>query len=130
MEDVGILPAVVDTLPVVVAAVVGVAFAGPLSGSRLFGTEPLHWGPCCLVLCRTPFAENDDCLAADNLPAVDIVAPAGGFAAVPDISVAVTLVVPAIDLGGLKVARLYYCYCDVPLFVALVCALGVVAASA
>ena len=41
MEAVGILPADVDTRPVVV----GVAFAGPLSGSRLFGNEPLHWGP-------------------------------------------------------------------------------------
>ena len=36
VEDVGILSAAVDTRPVVVAAVVGVAFAGPLSGSRLF----------------------------------------------------------------------------------------------
>ena len=34
VEDVGILSAVVDTLTVVVAAVVGVAFAGPLSGSH------------------------------------------------------------------------------------------------
>ena len=33
---VGILPAAIDTRPVVVAAVVGVAFAGHLSGSRLF----------------------------------------------------------------------------------------------
>ena len=32
--------------------------------------------------------------------------------------------------GGAKVALLYYCYCDIPLFVALVCALGVVAAYA
>ena len=39
-------------------------------------------------------------MAADNLPAVDIVAISGGFAAVPDIAVAVPLVVPAIDLGG------------------------------
>ena len=36
MEDFGILPAGVDTRPVVVGAVVGVAFAGPLYGSRLF----------------------------------------------------------------------------------------------
>ena len=77
-----------------------------------------------------PLAENDECLAADNLHTVDIVATAGGFAAVPAISVAMPLVVPAIDLGGTKVARLYYCYCGVPLFVALVCVLGVVAASA
>ena len=48
----------------------------------------------------------------------------------PAIAVAVPLVVPAIDVGGPKVARLYYCYSDVPLFVALVCALGVVDASA
>ena len=32
--------------------------------------------------------------------------------------------------GGAKVARLCYCYSGVPIFVALVCALGVVAASA
>ena len=48
----------------------------------------------------------------------------------PAIAVAVPLVVPAIDLGGAKVARLHYCYCDVLLFFALVCVLGVVAASA
>ena len=48
----------------------------------------------------------------------------------PAISVAVPLVVPATDLGGPNVARLYYFYSDVPLFVALVCALRVVAASA
>ena len=68
-------------------------------------------------------------MAADNLPAVDIVATAGGFAAVPVIAVSVPLVVPAIDLGGPKVARLYYCYGDAPLFVALARALGVVAVS-
>ena len=129
MEDVGILPAAVDTCPVVVAAVVGIAFAGPLYGSRPFGNEPFHWGPCCLFPLCVPFAENDDYFAADNLPAVDIVATAGGVAAVVAIAVAVTLVVPAIDLGGAKVARLCYCYSDIPLFVALVCALGVVAAS-
>ena len=39
-------------------------------------------------------------MAADNLPAVDIVATAVVFAAVPDISVDVPLVLPAIDLGG------------------------------
>ena len=99
MEDVGIFPAVDDTLPVVVTAVVGVAFAGPLSGCRPFGTEPLHWGPCCLVLCCVPFAENDFCFAADTPPAVDIVATDGGVAAVASIAVAVPLVVPAIDLA-------------------------------
>ena len=36
VEAVGILPADVDTRPVVVAAAVGVACAGPLFGSRLF----------------------------------------------------------------------------------------------
>ena len=122
-------PAAVDTRPVVVAAVVGVACAGTLFVSRLYDNLPLHWGPCCLVPCRVPFAEHDDRFAADNLSAVDIVATAGGFADVPEIDVAVPLVVPVIDLGGPKVARLYYCYCDVPLFVALVCALGVVSAS-
>ena len=130
MEDVGILPAFDDTRPVVVAAVVGVAFAVPLSSSRPFGTEPLHWGPCCLVLCRVPFAENDSYFAADTPPAADIVATAGGVASVAAIAVAVPLVVPAIDLGGTKVARLYNFYSAVPLSVALVCALGVVAASA
>ena len=90
----------------------------------------MHWGPCFLAPCRVPFAENADCFAADILPAVDIVATAGGFAVVPAISVDVPLVVPAIDLGGLKVAQLYYCYSDFLLFVALVCALGVMAASA
>ena len=130
MEDFGILPAVDDTRPVVVAAVLGVAFAGPMYGSRPFGNEPLHWGPCCLILYRVPFAENDFCFAADTPPAVDIVATAGGVAAVATIAVAVSLVVTAIDFGGPKVARLYNCYSNVPLFVALVCALGVVAASA
>ena len=125
MEAVDILPAAVDTCPIFF----GVAFAGPLSGSCLFGDEPLHWGPCCLVPCRVPFAENDDCFAADNLPAVDIVATAGGFASVPAIAVDVPLVMPTIYLGGPKAARLYYCYSEVPIFVALVCALGVVAAS-
>ena len=96
MEAVGILPAAVHTRPVGV----GVAFSAPLSSSRLFGNEPLHWGPCCLVLCRIPFSENDDCFAADSLPAVDIVSTAGGFAAVSAIAVAVPLVVSAIDLGG------------------------------
>ena len=91
----------------------------------------MNWGPCCLVPCSVPFAENDDCFAADNLPVVDIVDTAGGVAAVPSNSVDVPLVVPAIDLGGrAKVARLHYCYSAVPLFVALVCALGVVADTA
>ena len=116
--------------PLAVAAVVGVAFASSLSASCPFGTEPLHWGPCCLVLCIVPFPENDLCFPADNLPAVEIVATAWGVAAVAAIAVAVPLVVPAIDLGWAKVARLYYCYSAVPIFVALVCALGVVAASA
>ena len=78
----------------------------------------------CLVPCRVPFAENDDCFAADNLPAVDIVATAGGVAVVPTIAVAVPLVVPAIDLGGAKVARLYYCYSDFLLFLRLYVRLG------
>ena len=106
MEDVGILHAVVDTCPFVVAADVGVAFAGPLPGSLPFGTEPLHWGPCFLVLCRAHFAENDDCFAADNLPAVGIFATAGGVAAVAAIAAAVPLVVPDIDLGGAEVVAL------------------------
>ena len=102
----GIHPDVIDTRPVGVDAVVGVACAGSLFGSRLFDNSPLHWGPrCCLFPCRVPFAENIGCLATDNLPAVDIVATAGGFAAVPAISMSVPLVVPAIDLGGANVAR-------------------------
>ena len=89
----------------------------------------MDWGPCFLVPCRVPFSENYDCFAADNLPAVDIVATAGGVAAVAAIAVAVPLVVPAIDLGGAKVARLCYFYSTVPV-VAVLCALGVVVASA
>ena len=51
-------------------------------GSRLFDTAPLHWGPLrCRVPCRVPLAENVGCLVADKLPAVGIVAIAGGFAA-------------------------------------------------
>ena len=53
---------VVDIRPAVVAAVVGVACAAPLLGSRLFDNAPLHWGPlCCLVPCRVPFAGNVGC---------------------------------------------------------------------
>ena len=84
--------------------------------------------PCCLVLCRGPFAENDFCFDDDNLPAVGIAATDGGVAAAVAIVVAVPLVVLAIGLGGSKVARLYYCYSGIPLFVVLVCALGVMAA--
>ena len=122
---------VVDILPAVVADVVGIACATPLLGSRLFDNAPLHWGPlCCLVPCRVPFAENGGCLVADKLPAVGIVAIAGGFAAVPAIDAFVPFVVPAIDSGGPKVARLYYCSGAVPLFVALAFALDVVVVSA
>ena len=97
---------VVDTRPVVVASVVGVSFAGSLFGSRLYDNSPWHWGPlCCRVPCRVPFAENVGFFAADNLPAVDIVATAGGFAAVPAIALSVPLVVPVIYLGGAKVDR-------------------------
>ena len=107
----------------------GVAFAGPLSGTRLFGIESLNWGPCCLFLFRIPFAENDFCFADDNLPAVGIVATAEVVVAAIAIVVAVSLVVSTIDLGGAQVARLRYFYNTVP-FVAVVCALGVVVASA
>ena len=83
---------VVDIRPAVVADVLGVACAGPLLGSRLFDTVSLHWGPLhCRVPCRIPFAENVGCFTADNLPAVGIVAIAGGFAAVPAIAVLVLL---------------------------------------
>ena len=54
MDDVGILLSGVDASPVVADVVVGVAFSGPLSVIRLFGTESLNWGPCCLVLFRAP----------------------------------------------------------------------------
>ena len=94
---VSIHPDVVDTRPDVVAAVVGVAFSGSLFGSHLYDNSPWHWGPLC---CRIPFAENVGYFASDNLPAVDIVATAGGFAAVPAIAVSVPLIVSSIDLGG------------------------------
>ena len=117
VEAFDIRPGVVDIRPAVVADVVGVACDGPLLVSRLFDNSPLHWGLlCCLVPCRVPFAENVGCLAADNLPSFGIVAIAGGFAAMPAIAVFVLLVVPAIYLGGPKVARLYYCSGVVPLF--------------
>ena len=44
VEAVGIHPAVVDTRPVVVAAVVGVAYAASLLGSLLVDVAPLRWG--------------------------------------------------------------------------------------
>ena len=97
MYDVGILLAGVDTHPVVAAVAVGVAFADPLSATRLFGIESLNWGPCCLFLCRVPFDENDFCFSDDNLPAVGIVATAEFVVAAVAIFVAVPLVVPAID---------------------------------
>ena len=100
MDGAGILLAGFDTHPVVAAVVVGVAFAGPMSGNCLFGTESSHWGPCCLFLCLVPFAENDFCFAGDTLPAVGIVATAEVVVAAVAIVVAVPLVVSAIDLGG------------------------------
>ena len=131
VEAVDIRPAVVDIYPAIVAAFFGGACAGPLRSSRQFDNSPLHWGPLCfLVPCRFPFAENVSCLDSDNLPAVGFVAIAGGFAAVPAISLFVPLVVPVIDLGRPKVARLYYCFGAVPLVLALAFALGVVIASA
>ena len=94
---------VVNIRPAVVAAVVGVACAGPLLVSRLVDTAPLRWGPLrCRVPCRVPFAENVGCLVADKLPDVVIVAISGGFAAVPAIAVLVPLDVPVIDSGGPK----------------------------
>ena len=108
VEAVGIHTHVVDNRPVVVDAVVGFAFSGSMFGSRLFDNSSLHWGLiCCLFPCRVPFAENVGCLVADNLSTVNIVGPAGGFLAVPAIAVSMPLVVPAIDSGGTKVARLY-----------------------
>ena len=53
---------VVDIRPTVVAAVVGVACAGSLLGSRLVDTAPLQWGLLRFrVPCRVPFAENVGC---------------------------------------------------------------------
>ena len=103
MDGAGILLTGFDTRHVVAAVDVGVAFAGPLYGFRMFGTESSYWGPCCLFLCRVPFAENYFCFADDNLPAVGIVDTAEVVAAAVAIVVAVPLVVPAIDLGGAKV---------------------------
>ena len=129
MDVAGILLAGFDTRPVVAAVVVGIAFAGPLSVIRLFDIESFNWGPFCLFLCRVPFAENDFFFADDNLPDVGIVATAEVVVAAVAIVVDVLLVVPAIDLGGAQVARLRYFYNTVPV-VAVVCALGVVVASA
>ena len=129
MDGAGILLASFDTRPVVSTVVVGVAFAGPLSGNHLFGTESLYWGPCCLLLFRVPFYENDFCFADDNLPGVGIVSTDEVVVAAVAIVVAVPLVVSAIDLGGGQVARLRCCYNIVPI-VAVVCVLEVVVASA
>ena len=50
---------IVDIHPAVVAAVVGVACAGPLLGIRLFDNAPFNWGPLrCRVPCRVTFAET------------------------------------------------------------------------
>ena len=76
----------------------GILLAG--FDTRLFGTESLHWGPCCLFLCLVPFAENDLCFADDTLPAVGIVATAEVVVAAVAIAVAAPLVVSALDLGG------------------------------
>ena len=116
MDGAGILLTGFDTRPVVADVVVGVAFAGPLSGNLLFGTESSHWGPCCLFLCLVPFAENYFCFADDTLPAVGIVATAEVVVAVVAIVVDVPLVVSAVDLGGPPVARLRCCYNTVPDF--------------
>ena len=122
---------VVDIRPVVVAAVVGVACAGPLIGSRLVDTAPLCWEPLRFrVPCRVPFAENIVCLVADKLPAVGIVAIAGGFAAVPSIAVLVSLGVTSISVGGPMMFHSYSCSGSLILFDELAYALGAVAASA
>ena len=125
MDGDGILLAGFYIRPVVAAVATGVAFAGPLSGIRLFGTESLHWGPCCLFLCRVPFAENDFCFADDTLPAVGIVSTAEVVVAAVSIVVDVPLVLSIIDLGGAQVVCLRCCYNTVPV-VAVVCVLEVV----
>ena len=122
---------VFDIRPAVVAAVFGVACAGPLLGSRLVDTAPLRWGPLrCRVPCRVPFAENVGFLVADMLPAVGIVVIAGGFAAVPAIAVLVPLGVPAIAVGWGMVVRSYSCSGAVLLFDELASTCGVFVASA
>ena len=126
MDGAGILLAGFDTRPFVAAVVVGVAFAGPLSGNRLFGTESSNWGICCLFLCLFPFVENDFCFVGDTLSAVGIVATAEVVVAVVAIVVATPLVVSAIDLRGAQVAC---CYNTLPSF-AVVRVFEVVVASA
>ena len=122
---------VVDIRLAVVAAVVGVACAGLLLGSRLVDTAPLCWGPLHFrVPCRVPFAENVGCLVADMLPAFGIVVVAGVFSAVPAIAVLVPLGVPAISVGGPMVVHAYSCYGAVLLFDELASTRGVFVASA
>ena len=129
MDGAGILLSGFDTRPVVADVAVGVAFSVPLSGIRQFCTESSHWGPCCLFLCRVPFAENDFCFADDTLPAVVIVSTAEVVVAAVSIVVDVPLVLSTIDLGGAQVVCLRCCYNTVPV-VAVVCVLEVVVASA
>ena len=122
---------VVDIHPAAIAAVAGVSCAVPLLGSRLVDTAPLRWVPLrCHVPCRVPFDENVDCLVADMIPAVGIVAIAGGVAAVSAIAVLVPLGVSAIAAGGPMVVHSYSCSSAVPLFSELVSAHGAVVASA
>ena len=76
MVAVDILPAYFHS---VVAAVVGIACAGPLPGSRMVDTVPLRWVLlCCRGSCRIPFAENVGCWVAEIIPAVGIVSIAWG----------------------------------------------------
>ena len=91
----------VDTPPkyfhAVAAAVAGVAFAGPLPGSRLVDTIPLCWVLLhCRVPCHVPFVENVGCWVAEMLPVVGIVTISGGWAAVPVTAVLGPIGVPAI----------------------------------
>ena len=114
----------------VVAAVAGVACAGPLLVSRLVDTVPLRWGPLrCRVPFRVHFAENVGCLVAEILPAVGIVSIAGGWADVSTIAVLVPLGVPAISAGGGMVFHSCSCSGDVPLSDVLASVRGVVVAS-
>ena len=122
---------VADIHPAVVAAVAGVAYSGPLVGSRLVDTAPLHWGSLRFrVPCRVPFAENVGCLVADMLPTVGFVVISGGFAAVTVIYVLVPLGVPAIAAGGAMVVHSYSCSGAVSLSDELASVRGAVVASA
>ena len=97
------------------AAVAGVVFSDPLSGSRLVDTVLLCWflrrcrGPC-----HAPFVEKVGCWVAEMLPVVGIVPISGGWAAVPTTAVG-PLGVPAIAARGTLGVHSCSCYGVVPI---------------